>query len=167
MTMETPHQPMMTMERADGDDIQRWLRLCIAMTMAFPSRKALSFGLGAVLLTSFLLLAHSVANNAKARSAGELAALFTWAQKKCFDGHVREGVTDALEAYRALNFEAYNAGFVGGLGKLESVHKAVDRVTACNLFVNPYREVIITRSIGTGLWVPIMPEPAWEASSDR
>ena len=111
-------------------------------------------------------IAIYAANNSKARSAGELAALFTWAEHKC-DGELVPGVTDALENSRSGHLDAYSAGFLATRAKLEHARKTVGSTTTCDLFVAHYTAAVASRSFGAGLWVPIFPEPAWRLPDSK
>lgn len=106
------------------------------------------------------LLAVSHVNYTKARSAGELAGSFSWADQKC-DGAVADGVLDALENYRSAQPGAYSAGFIAARTKIEKARKTVGSTTTCDLFVSPYTEAIVGRSFSSVILRPRFPEPAW------
>ena len=122
--------------------------------------------IGAVTVLAFagvsLILAGAFhANKTKARKAGELAALFAWAENRCSES-LTSGVLDALESYRGVDIDAFNDGFITSRTKIERARKTVGLEKTCELLATPFRQVVVGKSLGIGLWAPRFPEPAWE-----
>ena len=93
----------------------------------------------------------------RARKAGELDGLFTWAELKCADD--LSGVwRTALEQYRDDNPDAYAAGYLAGLRKVEAARRAIGVWDTCERFVKPHY-ALGNRPLWNALWAPLFPDP--------
>ena len=108
-------------------------------------------------LIFFAYPATTFGTSIRARKAGELDGLFTWAESKCADD--LSGVwRTALEQYRDDNPDAYAAGYLAGLRKVEAARRAIGVWDTCERFVKPHY-ALGNRPLWNALWAPEFPDP--------